>query len=494
MRRPPYCASGRCSMRSPSERPTLRKPSTPPSYSPGHSPSVARERCRVGLRRLIVVELVSSGKQSCSTRARSAPTTARRARLSDSAAAPRTAAPSPKAEGRTTNVQAGEGRASSVRRTSPASHGASGPKQPPSTTAWTSKRLTAEREADPSGPLSSSARTTSSPASARRTSSPSGCASGRPSETPAARDRLLADERLDAPAAPHAQGPVRVDRDVAELAAEAVRAAKQAPPSTMPPPTPTSPKTQTKSSTHGGARPVLCERREVRLVLDVDGTPAEPLRDSAATASSSSRDSAPEHACPAPRRAPAPRPRARGQARSDGLDRLAASSPAGRARAPAPSLGCRGRAALVADRAGQVLDGHRDVVDVHLEPDADDGRRARASAPGARRRAARRPRPSRAADRARSARRRDSRRCRASGPSPPRPAPATAAPGATWLQHDAEVRPAHGRLIGGRARPPRALRKLMRALVRAKWGCLASTRSPRIAQTRRRVLYGHRTN
>ena len=155
-------------------------------------------------------------------------------RRNESAAAPRTAAPSPNADGTTTNEpdRAASDRSSSIRRTSSTSQGESGPKHPPSTTPRRSRRLNVDASATPSQrPASASARddVLASPSSARRTSSsvrlrrPAGRRDSR-----SGRDRLLPDERLDAATAPAGAEPaVHVDRHVAELAPEAMGTAEE---------------------------------------------------------------------------------------------------------------------------------------------------------------------------------------------------------------------------------------------------------------------------
>ena len=276
-------------------------------------------------------------------------------RWSDSGRAPRTAAPSPNADGRTTNVpeRAASERSCSVRRTSSSSHGASGPKQPPRTTAWTSKRLKVDASAMPSErPASSSARTTSgSPDSARRTSS-SVRLRDRPATggTPAARAIDSWPTNVSThPRLPHAHsGAVRVDGDVTELAAEAVRPAEE-------------PAAEHDAAADadlaedadevvdpdGGARPVLRERGEVRLVLDVDrearAAPRARLRRAGPASPGSGRSTTVPDAS-STRPGTRDRDADRAQTRRGRRPRAPSGPrvPAGRAQGRAPSLGCRG--------------------------------------------------------------------------------------------------------------------------------------------------------
>ena len=196
---------------------------------------------------------------------------------------------------------------------------------------------------------------------------------------PAARgDRLLPDERLDAAAAAaRAAPPVRVDRHVAELAAEPVRAAEQ--PSAEHDAAPDADLAEDADEVvdpDRGARPVLGERREVRLVLDVDGQPEtrlELVADGDAVPAEVRR----EHDGPGglldepgdghrdPDRAQALAGRC--------IQRLPGGvARAGRARARGGAAIVAVRAALVAHGAGEVLERDCDVVDVHLETDADE--------------------------------------------------------------------------------------------------------------------------
>ena len=93
----------------------------------------------------------------------------------------------------------------------------------------------------------------------------SGCAPGRTSRCPP-RARWTPARRASrrSHGSAGAEAAVRVDRDVAELASEAVGAAEEPPSRTTPPPTPTSPKTQTKSSIPTAA-PVQCSASAARF-------------------------------------------------------------------------------------------------------------------------------------------------------------------------------------------------------------------------------------
>ena len=192
--------------------------------------------------------------------------------MSVSAAAPRTAAPSPNSEARTSQPDHADERtrSSSTLRTSSTSHGASGPKQPPSTTTSTSKRLTTEPSPRPRyrpasarladhGLVASSARRTSSAVMLWRT------AAGADRDAGPRGDRLEPDERLEAAGgAALAGGPVGSTVMWPNSPPKPCEPRKSSPSMKMPPPTPTSPNTQTKFSA-SRATPCQCSASAARF-------------------------------------------------------------------------------------------------------------------------------------------------------------------------------------------------------------------------------------
>ena len=168
-------------------------------------------------------------------------------------------------------------------RTSSTSHGASGPKHPPSTTTSTSNRFTAERE-----------RRCRGSGRPRRGSRSTACVTGLGAPHELRRDaaRAAAGAHRDARPAgrsPPARRTSRGSRSSRTCTAGRPGSTvmwpnsppnpwaprKSSPSTKMPPPTPTSPKTQTKfSSIARDALPVLGERGEVRLVLGAHGSRA----------------------------------------------------------------------------------------------------------------------------------------------------------------------------------------------------------------------------
>ena len=120
---------------------------------------------------------------------------------------------------------------------------------------------------------------------------------------------------------------------------------------------------------------------------------------------------------------------------------------------------------LVADGAGQILDADGEVVDVDLQPDRDDtiaelerlGRPADPARPLVLARLAEEIELDQLPDEARDRAAREAGLCRHPGPR------TWLAPG-DLLQHDPEIRPAHGRLIGARGRVVGALEAHARVL------------------------------
>ena len=253
---------------------------------------------------------------------------------------------------RTVPDRAASERSSSVLRTSSTSQGESGPKQPPSTTAWTSSTLKVDARAMPE------------PAAGvgERAEDAGGAALGaaddlvreaprtarRRRDTGRARNRLLADERLDAAAASaRARASRGVDRHVAELPAEPVRAPEQAAAEHDPTAHPDlAEDTDEVVDPDRGAGPVLRERSEIRLVLDVDRAARAAPRARPRPAGPTSRGSGRRRPCRTPPRpARAPRPTRRRDAGPPLPPRRALPARpwrGGRARARATTRGCRG--------------------------------------------------------------------------------------------------------------------------------------------------------
>ena len=390
--------------------------------------------------------------------------------MSVSAAAPRTAAPSPNSEARTSQPdQADEStRSSSTLRTSSTSHGASGPKQPPSTTTSTSKRFTAEREPEaevPAGlgeaPDHGLVASLGAPDELRGDAART--AAGADRDAGPARDRLRARRTSrDSRAEPHLHsGPVGSTVMWPNSPPKPWAPRKSSPSMKMPPPTPTSPNTQTKFSA-SRATPCQCSARAARFASFSARTARpgsrQPRRSRPRRGSPTSRGSAPGAAFPsAPRRC-----RAAQRRRLPGPARISATASSAsvairprrfedglRRRAPVVGVDTP----LVADRAGQILDADGEVVDVDLEPDRDD--------PVAELERLRRPADAagvlvlarlpeqveldQLTDEARDGPPRQARLGRDAR------ARARLA-GGDLLQHDAEIRPPHGRLIGARIR------------------------------------------
>ena len=170
-----------------------------------------------------------------------------------------------------------------MRRTSSASQGESGPKHPPSTTASTSNRFTAEASAD----AEVAAGLAEAPEHGRvallrppheLAGEVARATAAADLDPRAAGDRLLSRERLEAAGrAAVAERAVRVDRDMPELAAVAVGAAEGLAADE-------DPAADADLGEHadevveiaGDALPVLGERGEVGLVVGVHGEPREP--------------------------------------------------------------------------------------------------------------------------------------------------------------------------------------------------------------------------
>ena len=226
------------------------------------------------------------------------------------------------------------------------------------------------------------------------------------------------------------------------------------PPSTTPPPTPTSPKTQMKSSIPTAA-PVQCSasaarfdsfstwtgrpRRCFELVPDGDSVPAQVRR---------------EHESPG-RLLDEAGDGHRDPDRAQALTGRGVQRPAGGVGQPVehgPGVGAAIvaiRAALVPHGPRQVLDGDCDVVDVHLEPDADEDVRELERHARAADAAGRRVSPvSRTSSRSRSSLTRLETVPRVS-PVPGGDLRPRARPGRRDVpEDDAQVRPSDGRLVG----------------------------------------------